>query len=74
MPSTNDGDRAIIPSGKDAADDWSPDPAPWECMHGSRWVVDTTTKRIVRRRCLICERAADAEQANEEALRKRTLA
>jgi len=32
------------------------------CTHGDMWVVDTLSRRIVRRHCPVCEAMAEAER------------
>lgn len=34
------------------------------CTHGDMWVVDTLSRRIVRRHCRVCEATAEAERSH----------
>ncbi len=34
------------------------------CTHGDTWVVDTLSRRIVRRRCRVCEALAEVERSH----------
>jgi hypothetical protein len=56
-----------MPVGSRSAATSSPDveiPRQMTCPHGDVWVVDTLSRRVVRRRCPACEEAAERQRAN----------